>query len=156
MKSNLAKKVYNTLSNSMRKVCLHQNERKVVARRYQFIPVDEAKLHNVKMNAIGFDNKTKQLGIGSYYCFRADPLLGPRIAAWRFYCSCAACINKLSLPTVATRYDAPFEQCNYWPLYKLDEHRGWNDVRILSFEPARGCDKNRLEATIVATLRELS
>jgi hypothetical protein len=85
-----------------------------MARRCHLRPVDEFKLHNVKMIAIGFNNKTKQSGIGSYYCFRAAPLLGPRIAAQRFYCSCAACINKLSLPTVAERYDGPFEQCKYW------------------------------------------
>ncbi len=28
-------------------------------------------------------------------------------------------------------------------------------MRILSFEPAKGCDKNKLEETFVATLREL-
>jgi hypothetical protein len=87
--------------------------------------------------------------------FRVDPLLGPRTAARRFFCSCAACINKLSLPTVAERYDGTFEQCRYWPLFKIDDHRGWNDVRILSFEPAKGCDENKLEDTFAATLREL-
>jgi hypothetical protein len=137
MKSSLAKLVYNILSNSKQKFCLHQNERKVMARRYHLRPVDEAKLHNVKMKAIGFDSKIKQSAIGSYNCFRVDPLLGPKIAACKFYCSCAACINKLSLPTVAERYDGPFEQCKYWPLFKIDDHRGWNDVRILSFEPSK-------------------
>ncbi len=155
MKSSLAKMLYNILSNSKWKFCLHQNERKVMARRYHLRPVDEARLHNMKMKLIGFDNKMKQSGIGSYYCFRADPLLRPRIAAQRFYCSCASCINKLSLPTVAERYDKPFEQCKYWTLFKIYEHRRWNNVRILSFEPANGCDKNKREETFVATLREL-
>ena len=147
--------VYDILSNEKRKFRLHENERKVMARRYHLRQVDEAKSHNVKMKAIGFDNKTKRSGIGAYYCFRADPLLGPRIAARRFYCSCAFCMNKLSLPTIEERYDGPFDQCKYWPLFRIDDHRGWNDVRIISFEPAKGCDVNELEETFVATLREL-
>ncbi len=61
----------------------------------------------------------------------------------------------MSLPTVAERYDGPFEQCRYWPLFKINDHRGWNDMVILSFEPAKGCDENKLEETFVATLREL-
>jgi hypothetical protein len=126
-----------------------------MARRYHLRQVDEAISHEVEMKAIGFDNKTEQSGIGSYYCFRADHLLGPRIAAQRFYCSCAFCINKLSLPTIGERYDGPFDQYKYWPLFKIDENCGWNDMRIISFEPTTGCDKNELEETFVATLREL-
>jgi hypothetical protein len=122
IKSSLAKMVYNILSNSRRKFCLHQNERKVMDRRYHLRPVDEAKLHKVKIRTIGFDSKTKRSGIGSYYCFRADPLPRPRIAAWNFFCSCAACIHKLSLPTVAERYDGPFQQCKCWPLFKMSDH----------------------------------
>ena len=105
VKSSLAKMVYNILSNVKQKFRLHKNERKVMARRYHLRQVEKAKVHNVKMKAIGFDNMTKQSGIGAYYRFRADPLLGPRIAAQRFYCSCAFWMNKLSLPTIAKRYD---------------------------------------------------
>jgi hypothetical protein len=32
-----------------------------MARRYHLRPVDEAKLHNVKMKAIGFDKKNKAI-----------------------------------------------------------------------------------------------
>ncbi len=81
MKSSLTKMAYDILSNAERKLCLHKNERKVMARRYHLRQVDEAKMHNVKMKAIGFDNKTNQSGMGVYYCFRADPLLEPIIAA---------------------------------------------------------------------------
>jgi hypothetical protein len=52
MKSSLAKLVYNISSNSKRKFCLHQNERKVMDRRYHLRPVDEAKLHKVKIKTI--------------------------------------------------------------------------------------------------------
>ena len=97
--------VYDILSHEKRKFRLHENERKVMARRYHLRQVEKAKVHNVKMKAIGFDNMTKQSGIGAYYRFRAVPLLGPRIAAQRFYCSCAFCMNELSLPTIEERYD---------------------------------------------------
>jgi hypothetical protein len=64
-------------------------------------------------------------------------------------------MNKLSLPTIEERYDGPFDQCKYWPLFKIDDHRRRNDVMIISFEPAKGCDVNELEETFVATLREV-
>ena len=49
----------------------------------------------------------------------------------------------------------PFDQCKYWSLFKIDDHQGWNDDRIISFEPAKGCVVNKLDETFVATLREL-
>jgi hypothetical protein len=40
-------------------------------------------------------------------------------------------------------------------LFKIDDNHGWNDVRIISFEPGEGCDEDEYEATLVATSKEL-
>jgi hypothetical protein len=82
-------------------------------------------------------------------------LLGPCIAAWRFFCGCNFCTNKFSFSTVAEHYNGPFDGCIYWPLFKIDNNHGWNDVRIISFEPGKGYDEDKYEATLVAMLKEL-
>ncbi len=88
VKTSLAEMVYNILSNTKSKFWLQESERKIVKRRYHLRTVEAAQSHNVKMKAIGFEKRIKQAGIGSHYCFCADPLLGPCIAARRFICGC--------------------------------------------------------------------
>ena len=107
VKMSLAEMVYDILRNSKRKFRLQESERKIVERRYHLRPVDAAQSHNVKMKAKGFDTKIKRSGIGSHYCFRADPMLGPCIAARRFFCECSFCANKFSSPNVSDRYSGP-------------------------------------------------
>jgi hypothetical protein len=85
----------------------------------------------------------------------ADPLFGLRIAVSQFFCSCDACKTKLSLGTIKERYCRPFDQCKYWPLYKIDNNEGWNDVHILTFQPQDDCDVVELDKTLVHTLMEL-
>ncbi len=155
MKTSLAKMLFDILSNVKRKFKLHDKHLKVMEFRYHFREVSEAKSHNVKMMAIGFKTKKKQLGIGSYYSFIADPLLRPKIAAHRFFCSCEFCSNKLSLPTVSERYDGPFDRCKYWPVFAINANLGWNDIRVISFEPGKGCNDEELAETFVAAVREL-
>ena len=124
-------------------------------RRYHLWPVDEATSHNVKMKAIGFKKATGQHGIGSHFCFIAGPLLGLCIAARQFFCSCNGCKTKLSLDTIEERYSGPFDECKYLSLYKIDNDEGWNDVRILIFQPQVDCDVEESEETLVHTLLEL-
>ena len=45
--------------------------------------------------------------------------------------------------------------CKYQPIFKIDESRGWNDTRILSFVQGKGCDDDEVEETFVHTLKEL-
>jgi hypothetical protein len=82
-------------------------------------------------------------------------LLGPKIAARRFFFSYEFCSNKLSLPIVSEKYDGPFDRCKYWAVFAINENLGWNDIRVISFEPGKGCNDEELEETFVATLREL-
>jgi hypothetical protein len=76
--------LFDILSNVKKKFQLHNNDQEVMECRYHLREVSEAKSHNVKMTAIGSKTKKKRLGIGSYYSFIADLLLGPKIAAHRF------------------------------------------------------------------------
>jgi hypothetical protein len=60
------------------------------------------------------------------------------------------------LPTVSERYSGPFDECKYWSLFKIDDTRGWNDTKIISFAPAKDCDAEEMEETLVATLKQLA
>jgi hypothetical protein len=60
------------------------------------------------------------------------------------------------LPTVSERYSGPFDECKYWSLFKIDDTRSWNDTKIISFAPAKDCDAEEMEETLVATLKQLA
>ncbi len=44
----------------------------------------------------------------------------------------------------------------YCFFFKIDDTRGWNDTNILSFAPAKDCDAEEMEETLVATLNQLA
>ena len=129
-KISLAKLMYDILSNPKRKFRYKEEHQKARERQYHFWPVSNASSHNVKMKVVGFKRGGGRNGIGSHYCFMADPLLGIRLAARRFFCSCDCCMRKLSLGTIQDRYDGPFDQCKYWPLFKIDDGNGWKYVLV--------------------------
>ncbi len=147
--------LYNILSNPKRKFRYKEEDQKVKERWYHYWPVDEATSHNVKMKAIGFNKAEGRYGIGLHFCFMADPLLGLHCATCRFFCSCNGCRTKLLLGTIDERYNGPFDQCKYWPIYKINANEGWNDVRILSFQPLDDYNVDKLEHSLVHTLQEL-
>ena len=107
------------------------------------------------MKAVGFKRGGGRNGIGSHYCFMADPLLTIHLATRRFFCSCDGCRRKVLLGTIQDWYDGPFDQCKYWKLFKIDDGNGWNDVCILTFHPQVDCDVDELDESLVHTLREL-
>jgi hypothetical protein len=154
-KSSLSKMMYDILSNPKLQFQLKEDKQKVKERRYHLRRVEATSTHNVKMKAVGFEKKGRY-GIGSHYCFTGDPILGLRIATCCFFCSCVGCKNELSSPTVSTRYSGPFDECKYWSLFKINDTRGWNDTKILSFAPAKDCDAEEMEETLVATLKQLA
>ncbi len=78
VKTSLAKIVFDILSNPKRKFKLHGNDQKVLE-CVPFEGISEAKSHNLKMKAIGFDTKKKQSVIRSDYSFIADPLFGQKL-----------------------------------------------------------------------------
>jgi hypothetical protein len=82
-------------------------------------------------------------------------MLGPRIAAQRFFCACEFCTDKFSSPTVAERYDGPFDRCVYWPLFKIDNDHGWKILESSLLSLGKDVNEDELEATLVATLKEL-
>ncbi len=49
----------------------------------------------------------------------------------------------------------PFDECKHWPLFKIDNATGWNDVKLLEFVPTNECVEDELQQTMVATNREL-
>jgi hypothetical protein len=49
----------------------------------------------------------------------------------------------------------PFDECKYWPLFKINNATGWNDVKLLDFVPTNDCDGNVLKDTMVSTVREI-
>jgi len=156
VKVSLAKMMYAILSNPKRKFRYKDHEQKVSERRYHLRPVDDAATtHNVKMTAVGCEKKKGRYGIGSHYCFVGDPLLGLKIVTRRFFCVCEGCKSKLSSSIISERYSGPFDMCKYWPIFMIDETRGWNDTRILSFVPGKACDQDEVEETFVHTLKEL-
>ncbi len=118
--------------------------------------MEDASTHNVKMTVVGFEKKKGRYGIGCHYCFVGDPLLGIKMVAWCFFCGCQGCRNKQSNPNITTRYSGPSDNCKYWSIFKIDETRGWNDTRIISFNQTKGCDNEEVEETFVATLKELA
>jgi hypothetical protein len=155
IKSSLAMMLYNILSNPKRKFRYKGEDQKVKERQYHYRPVDEATSHNVKMRAIGFNKAKGRYGIGSHFCFMADPSLGLHCATRRFFCSCNGCRTKLLFGTIDERYNGPFDQCKNWPIYKINGNEGWNDVRILSFQPSDDCNVDELEHSLVHPLQEL-
>jgi hypothetical protein len=117
--------------------------------------VEDASTHNVKVTAVGFEKRKSHYGIGSYYCFVGNPLLGLNIVTRLFFYGCKGCKSKLSSPIISDRYSGPFDTCKYWPIFKIDEIWGWNDTRILSFVPGKDCDDDKVEETFVQTLKDL-
>ncbi len=55
LKTSLAKMLFDVLSKAKRKFKLHENDRKVMERRHHLREVSEAKSHNMKMTANGFE-----------------------------------------------------------------------------------------------------
>ncbi len=49
----------------------------------------------------------------------------------------------------------PFDECKYWPIFKINDSAGWNDVWIIEFAPTNYCNEDELQDTMVATLKEL-
>ena len=153
-KLSLAKRVYDILSDPNRTFKNSTQKRKFKERRYQLRPVLSPRSHKLKMTAVGFP-KGPRSGIGSHYCFMADPDLGLQIACRRFFCGCQGCENRLNKPTWQERYNGPWKECKFWEVFKIDEEHGWNDVSIISFEPARGCDEEEYTNVLAATLNDL-
>ena len=102
------------------------------------------------MRAVGFLNEQGSK-MASCYCFRAVPDLGIRIAACRFFCNCKGCKKRLSLPS-DKRYDGIGKECKFWPIFKREENRGWNQIHLLRFEPAKGYDEDNHDEMISQTV----
>ena len=92
------------------------------------------------MKAVGFPNEPKSK-MAATYCFRADPELGIKIAARRFHCNCKGCSLEME-SAVGERYNGIGRECQYWDIFRRGDDRGWNGWSILSFEGARGYEKD--------------
>ena len=128
--------------------------RKIKERRYHLRAIGEANTHHVKMKAVGFPEGPSS-GISSHYCFRAEPELGLSIACQRFFCNCHGCTAKLNMPR-SERYSGPISDCKFWPIFKRDHNRGWNDVSIVRFEPGKGYDVDEDIEMLATTMNSLS
>ena len=89
-----------------------------------------------KIKALGFA-KEEGNKIFSCDCFQADPDLGIKIAAQRFFFNGSGCKQKLQLP-VKVRYLGIGSECQYWSIMTRGGDQGWNSYTILSFETAKG------------------
>ncbi len=148
--------MYDILSNPKHKFQYKDHEQKVCKRCHHLRPVEDASTHNIKMTAVGFEKRRGHNGIGSYYCFVGNPLLGLNFFTWCFFCGCEGCKSILSSPIISDRYSGSFDTCKYWPIFEIDEIQGWNDTRILSFVPGKNCDNDKAEETFVQTLKDLA
>ena len=92
------------------------------------------------MKAFGFPNEPRSK-MAATYCFRADPELRIKIAARRFNCNCKGCALTLAC-LVGERYKSIGKECQYWHILKRGDDRGWNGWSILSFEGAKGYEKD--------------
>ena len=109
---SLAKRMYKILTSSWRKILLAMNtHRKIKEQRIHLREFDDRVGSLSKMKTVGFA-KGDGNKISSCYCFQADPDLGIKIAARRFFCNCSGCNQKLQLP-VKVRYLGIGSECQY-------------------------------------------
>mmetsp|Transcript_16649 Transcript_16649/g.38155 ORF Transcript_16649/g.38155 Transcript_16649/m.38155 type:complete len:807 (+) Transcript_16649:281-2701(+) len=115
------------------------HKRKLQERRPHLRHPDDTLHRNTKMIAGPFESGW-HMGMGGHYNFIGDWELKEEVAARRIPCSCQGCRNRLKKP-IAERYKGPCKECIFWKIFKIDEDRGWNDYRILSFTPDKNSNK---------------
>jgi len=153
-KLSLAKRVYEILSDPNRTFSQSLDKRVFKERRYHHRPVSVANNHRLKMTAVGFPDE-KRSGMGSTYCFMADPDLGLKIAACRFFCGCKGCEKRYDLPSIEERYEGAAKECKFWEVFKKDDESGYNDPMILSFVKANNCNEKEYNETLEVALNDI-
>jgi hypothetical protein len=56
---------------------------------------------------------------------------------------------------IGERYTGPFNECKYWPIFRIDDDKGWNDTKIINFILTKDNDKEEYAETLVSTLKDL-